>query len=69
MSTTPDLTGARWVASSFSGNGGGNCLEVAPDVAATSGVVPVRDSKVPAGPALLVSIDAWASFLTLTKSA
>uniref|UniRef100_UPI0019087C4D DUF397 domain-containing protein n=1 Tax=Streptomyces adelaidensis TaxID=2796465 RepID=UPI0019087C4D len=57
MSTFPDLTAARWVASSYSGNGGGNCLEVAPDVAAVSGVVPVRDSKDPEGGALFFSVD------------
>lgn len=63
MSTTPDLTGARWVASSFSGNGGGNCVEWAPAVAATSGVVPVRDSKIPEGPTLLVRPASWACFI------
>ncbi|MGW1673319.1 DUF397 domain-containing protein [Streptomyces sp. NPDC002324] len=63
MSTTPDLTGARWVASSYSGNGGGNCLQVAPNVAAASGVVPVRDSKNPQGGTLFFSVDQWSTFV------
>ncbi|MFC5668524.1 DUF397 domain-containing protein, partial [Kitasatospora misakiensis] len=40
-----DLADARWRKSSFSGQGG-ECVEVAPDF---PGVVPVRDSKDPAG--------------------
>lgn len=64
MSTTPDLTGVQWVKSSYSGNGGGNCLEVAPAVATSSGVVPVRDSKAPENGALLVSVAQWQSFVS-----
>lgn len=67
MSTTPDLTGLRWVKSSYSGNGGGNCLEVAPDAAAAFGVVPVRDSKVTSGLALVVSEGAWSAFMAMAK--
>ncbi|MFH8659981.1 DUF397 domain-containing protein [Streptomyces afghaniensis] len=63
MSTTPDLAGARWVASSYSGNGGGNCLIMAPDVAAASGVVPVRDSKDPEAGTLLIPSQQWKSFV------
>ncbi|MFB7027204.1 MULTISPECIES: DUF397 domain-containing protein [unclassified Streptomyces] len=50
-----------WVKSSYSG-GEGQCLEWAPDEAA-SGTVPVRDSKVPAGPSLRVSVAAWDAFV------
>ncbi|MFJ9458588.1 DUF397 domain-containing protein [Kitasatospora sp. NPDC101447] len=53
------LTGATWVKSSYSQNGG-NCVEVAPDF---PGVVPVRDSKDPEGPALVFTSDAWRSFV------
>ncbi|ADI08427.1 regulatory protein [Streptomyces bingchenggensis BCW-1] len=67
MSTTPDLTGALWVKSSFSGNGGAQCVEWAPNIAA-SGLVPVRDSKVPDGPALIFEAAAWASFVTFAKT-
>ncbi|MER7771791.1 DUF397 domain-containing protein [Kitasatospora sp. NPDC096140] len=53
------LTGATWVKSSYSQNGG-NCVEVAPDF---PGVVPVRDSKDPEGPTLVFTSDAWRSFV------
>lgn len=57
----------RWFTSSYSG-GGGQCTEVATNLAASRGVVPVRDSKNPAGPALAVSTGAFASFLTGVKT-
>ncbi|MBB1262447.1 DUF397 domain-containing protein, partial [Streptomyces alkaliterrae] len=41
----------RWFKSSYSNNGG-QCVEVAANLAASRGVVPVRDSKHPTGPAL-----------------
>ncbi|MEU3268588.1 DUF397 domain-containing protein [Streptomyces bacillaris] len=34
-----------------------------PSVAAETGIVPVRDSKVPAGPSLAVSRGAWAGLV------
>ncbi|MEU6542638.1 DUF397 domain-containing protein [Streptomyces sp. NPDC046859] len=52
------LTGRR--RSSYSGESGGNCLEVA-DTAHPS--VPVRDSKLPTGPALVFSASAWTAFV------
>jgi Domain of unknown function (DUF397) len=61
MSTTPDLSCATWVKSSYTGGDGGNCVEWSPGLAAT-GVVPVRDSKDPDGPALLFSVEAWRAF-------
>ncbi|WP_329570661.1 DUF397 domain-containing protein [Kitasatospora sp. NBC_01266] len=57
-------TGAQWVKSTFSENGG-NCLEVATNF---TGVVPVRDSKDPSGPALAVTVAAWASFVAEVKA-
>ncbi|MGP4002947.1 DUF397 domain-containing protein [Streptomyces sp. 8N706] len=62
MTRTPDLSHATWVKSSYSGGNEGQCVEFAPGIAATAGVVPVRDSKNPTGPALVFSADAWASF-------
>lgn len=56
----------RWVKSSYSSNGG-NCVEVAANLAATRGVVPVRDSKNPAGPALTFDAGAWASFVSAVR--
>lgn len=51
-----------WFKSSYSNNGG-NCVEVAANLAATHGVVPVRDSKDPNGPALVFPADAFTSFV------
>ncbi|MDH6627137.1 hypothetical protein M2271_004961 [Streptomyces sp. LBL] len=51
---------ARWRRSSYSGSTGGDCVEVADGF---PGVVPVRDSKNPTGPALLVRPDAWRVFV------
>ncbi|WP_461005747.1 DUF397 domain-containing protein, partial [Streptomyces capparidis] len=51
MNAIPDLTHAQWLKSTHSGNGGGNCVEWAPSHAPT-GLIPVRDSKDPHGPAL-----------------
>ncbi|MET8133853.1 MULTISPECIES: DUF397 domain-containing protein [unclassified Streptomyces] len=55
-----DLSNARWRRSSHSNGEGGNCVEVADQA---PGVVPVRDSKVAAGPVLVIGADAWTAFL------
>lgn len=52
--------GAAWRKSSYSGNTGGDCVEVADGCAAS---VPVRDSKNPAGPVLIVGTGAWQAFV------
>lgn len=54
-----DLTGAIWRKSSLSGNGGGNCVEVATNM---PGIVAVRDSKDPDGPKLVFTHPEWAAF-------
>ncbi|MGW2280173.1 DUF397 domain-containing protein [Streptomyces sp. NPDC001770] len=56
----PDLGHTTWRKSSHSDGGPNNCLEVADDF---PGLVPVRDSKNPTGPALLVTATAWAEFV------
>ncbi|MCX5398927.1 DUF397 domain-containing protein [Streptomyces sp. NBC_00102] len=61
---TPDLSQAYWRKSSHSDGGGTNCVEVAGSL---SGVVPVRDSKNPAGPTLAITTPAWTSFLDALK--
>ncbi|MBL1099797.1 DUF397 domain-containing protein [Streptomyces coffeae] len=61
MGTAPDLRTASWHKSSYSSNGGGACVEVADNL---PGVVPVRDSKRPDGPALVFSRDAWSAFIS-----
>ena len=60
-----DLTRAVWRKSSRSGDNGGNCVEVARNL---PGVVAVRDSKSPHGPALIVSKDEWARFITEVRA-
>ncbi|MEV6208925.1 DUF397 domain-containing protein [Kitasatospora sp. NPDC051914] len=65
MSNTPDLSAAIWRKSSFSGGTGGDCVEVAGGL---DGVVPVRDSKDPSGPALVFSTEAWRAFLDGVRS-
>ncbi|MGW3856323.1 DUF397 domain-containing protein [Micromonospora arida] len=55
-----DLTNAIWRKSRRSGSSGGNCVEVADNL---PGVVGVRDSKDPAGPALRFGPAAWRAFV------
>ncbi|MFC8535443.1 DUF397 domain-containing protein [Streptomyces sp. NPDC057249] len=52
----------QWCKSSYSSNGG-NCIEVAVNLATTSGHVPVRDSKQADGPRMSVSTNAFSSFV------
>lgn len=63
-----DLSRARWRKSSRSGNGG-QCVEVAANLVPTRGVVAVRDSKDPHGPALTVTPQAWTEFLASVTGA
>ncbi|WP_329020424.1 DUF397 domain-containing protein [Streptomyces sp. NBC_00690] len=60
---------ALWAKSTYSGGEGGNCIEWSPSFAVAHGVVPVRDSKVPAGPVLMVSPQSWASLVALARTA
>ncbi|WP_428962848.1 DUF397 domain-containing protein [Micromonospora fluostatini] len=55
-----DLTSAQWRKSTRSGTSGGNCVEVADNL---PGVVAVRDSKDPTGPALVFAPGAWRAFV------
>jgi hypothetical protein len=57
----------RWFTSSYSDNGG-QCVEVATNLVASHGVVPVRDSKVVDGPVLDISAAAFTSFVTSVKA-
>ncbi|WP_327414704.1 DUF397 domain-containing protein [Streptomyces sp. NBC_01233] len=75
-----DLSTATWHKSSYSGGDGGDCLEMATWRKSTysdgtggdclevadghSGIVPVRDSKVPDGPHLTFRDTAWTAFVT-----
>jgi hypothetical protein len=53
-----DLSNARWRKSSRSTSNGGDCVEVA----ALHGVIAVRDSKDPHGPALILDRAAFGAF-------
>ncbi|WP_438487543.1 DUF397 domain-containing protein [Streptomyces sp. S186] len=56
----------RWSKSSYSNNGGA-CIEVATNLIATHGVIPVRDSKDPDGPHLHLTPQAFADLVALAK--
>ncbi|MFC9428418.1 DUF397 domain-containing protein [Streptomyces sp. NPDC056987] len=58
-----DLAHARWRKSRRS-QGDGACVEVADGV---PGVVPVRDSKAPDGPALVFPLPAFGSFVSALR--
>ena len=59
-----ESVGLRWRKSSYSGNGGGNCVEVASNL--PDGVA-VRDSKNPDGPRLAYTRGAWSEFVECIK--
>ncbi|SCD95802.1 protein of unknown function [Streptomyces sp. DvalAA-19] len=52
----------QWFTSSYSDNGG-NCVEVAVNLAASRDLVPVRDSKVLDGPVVDVRTAAFSAFV------
>jgi hypothetical protein len=60
-----DLTSAAWVKSSHSGGDAGQCIEIAPDL---PHIVPIRDSKNPDGPALLVPAASFSAFVAAVKA-
>lgn len=60
MTNAKSLPVRAWRKSSYSGNNGGNCLEVGEGFVGPA--VPVRDSKRPEGPALLIPAGAWRAF-------
>ena len=51
-----------WRKSSYSGDQGGDCVEIAE----TPAIVAVRDSKSPAGPILIIEPAAFSTFLAWT---
>lgn len=57
-----DFSGAApWRKSTYSGGSGGEeCVEVLDNL---PGVVPVRDSKDPSGPVLVIGGPAWSAFV------
>ncbi|MFH8571263.1 DUF397 domain-containing protein [Streptomyces sp. NPDC017993] len=59
-----DLSCAQWRKSSYSSAASDNCIEVVDDL---PGVVPVRDSKDPLGPVLVVPAAGWTAFVEGVK--
>jgi hypothetical protein len=59
-----DLNRADWRKSSYSGTNGGQCVEVACNL---PGVVAVRDSKDPHGPAVVFTLADWKAFTAVLK--
>ncbi|MFE9851163.1 DUF397 domain-containing protein [Streptomyces sp. NPDC005576] len=57
----------RWFTSSYS-SGGGQCVEVAVNLAASHNTVPVRDSKNLSGPVLGISVTSFAAFVAGVKT-
>ncbi|MFJ7769146.1 DUF397 domain-containing protein [Streptomyces sp. NPDC097107] len=64
MITPLDLSNAVWRKSSYTNGEGGNCVEIAEGFPA---VMPVRDSKRPQGPVIVVATKGWASFVAAVK--
>jgi Domain of unknown function (DUF397) len=60
-----EATSLSWRKSSFSGNGGSDCVEVAGNLPRT---VAVRDSKDPLGPVLAVAPAGWQDFIADVKT-
>ncbi|MFG1880625.1 DUF397 domain-containing protein [Micromonospora sp. NPDC049102] len=60
-----DLTHATWRKSSRSNSNGGACVEVADNL---PGLVAVRDSTDPAGPALTFTPTSWRAFVAATPT-
>ncbi|MFF9624138.1 DUF397 domain-containing protein [Streptomyces griseosporeus] len=62
-----DLHDVRWLRSSYS-TGANNCVETGrPATGPYAGLLAVRDSKDPAGPALLFSPGSWAEFTAAVR--
>ncbi|MGP4115269.1 DUF397 domain-containing protein [Streptomyces sp. 4N509B] len=61
---TVSLSRAVWRKSSYSNGGDATCVEVADGF---PGVMPVRDSKCPTGPALVFPANGWSSFVSAVR--
>ena len=60
-----DLSRAEWRKASRSSSNGGDCVEVARNL---PGIVVVRDSKNPGGPALTIEPAGWQDFIADVKA-
>ncbi|MFJ3234195.1 DUF397 domain-containing protein [Streptomyces sp. NPDC086787] len=67
LPSSTELHGVRWLRSSYS-TGANNCVETArPRSGPLTGLLAVRDSKTPSGPALLFSAGSWTGFLAALR--
>ncbi|MFJ9376003.1 DUF397 domain-containing protein [Streptomyces sp. NPDC101455] len=66
MKSTLGLSTAAWRKSSYSQGGANDCVEVADGY---TGLVPVRDSKTPTSPPLILGAAAWSGFVDGVKAA
>ncbi|MFE3047426.1 DUF397 domain-containing protein [Streptomyces albidoflavus] len=57
----------HWFKSSYSADGG-QCVEVAADLVASHGMVPVRDSKIQSGPVLALPVSSFSAFVASVKA-
>ncbi|MEV4878268.1 DUF397 domain-containing protein [Streptomyces cyaneofuscatus] len=64
MPHSPDLSTTHWRSSSYSNSNGGECVEISDDF---PGLIPVRDSKNPTGPTLIIQAAAWDAFISSIK--
>lgn len=55
---------SNWRKSTYSGDQGGNCVEIAEG----TGTVAIRDSKTPAGPILTLDPAAFTTFINWTST-
>ncbi|WP_214103907.1 DUF397 domain-containing protein [Acrocarpospora catenulata] len=65
MDVKDELANAAWRKASFSGDNGGNCIEVAP---LSNGRVGIRDTEAPNQQPFVVSATAWKAFVDAAKS-
>mgnify|MGYP000892801180 CR=1 FL=1 len=65
--TTPDLARAAWRKSSYSGDQGGECVEVAA-LRRPERAIGLRDSKNPTGPVLAFTPAEWDVFVDRIKT-
>jgi hypothetical protein len=61
-----DVTDATWRTSSYTGSGGGNCVEAANQM--RDDCILVRDTKDRSGPVLAFTPRAWRTFTATAKS-
>ena len=69
MSDGIDPMAMEWVRSSYSGPEGGQCVEWSPAFAKAHRVVPVRDSKNPDGPVMMLSLEGWTGLVEIASNA